>query len=111
MASERQVRVRLSLGVEFDNEATKVAFSSRLESVRSLLTPAGRRSVDNHGLLSALLDFVEGSAPPSLSGDSRSLVSHLLGSARVTPAIPPPSRSVVQSFNCNAGKSIIVRKL
>ena len=46
MASGKRSRVRLSLGVEFDNLAAKAAFTSRFEYVRSLLTPAGQRSID-----------------------------------------------------------------
>ena len=34
----RRIRVRLSLGVEFDSQAAKSAFSSRLEYISSLLT-------------------------------------------------------------------------
>ena len=100
----RRIRVRLSLGVEFDSQAAKSAFSSRLEYIRSLLIPPGLRSLDNHGLLSALFDLV------SLPGVTRAPASHLLGSS-CAPAILASTNlastdrpAVVQSFNSNAGK-------
>ena len=56
MAGEnRRVRVRMSLGVEFDHSAAKAAFNTRLEYIRSLLTPPGLRSLDNHGLLDSIV--------------------------------------------------------
>ena len=82
MASGKRSRVRLSLGVEFDNLAAKAAFTSRFEYVRSLLTPAGQRSIDNLGLLSALFDLVEGSVLPSLPVVSRALSGQLPGTSR-----------------------------
>ena len=106
----RRSRFRLTLGVEFDDQATKAAFSRRVEHVRSLLTPVGQRSMDNLGLLSTLFDLMEGSVPHSLPGVSRALLGHLPGSSRAPPAIAVPSGrepdpvSVVQSFNSNAGK-------
>ena len=51
-------RFRFSLEVKFNNVAAKVAFMSRLEYVRSLLTHAGQQSLDNLGLLSTLFDLV-----------------------------------------------------
>ena len=105
----RRIRVRLSLGVEFDSQAAKSAFSSRLEYIRSLLTPPGLRSLDNHGLLSALFDLVEGSVPSSFPGVTRAPASHLPGSSCAPANLASTSLStdrpaVVQSFNSNAGK-------
>ena len=104
----RRIRVRLSLGVEF-GQAAKSAFSSRLEYIRSLLTPPGLRSLDNHGLLSALFDLVEGSVPSSFPGVTRAPASHLPGSSCAPANLASTSLStdrpaVVQSFNSNAGK-------
>ena len=82
MANGKRSRVRLSLGVEFDNLAAKAAFTSRFEYVRSLLTPAGQRSIDNLGLLSALCDLVEGSVLPSLPVVSWVLSGQLPGTSR-----------------------------
>ena len=105
----RRIRVPLSLGVEFDSQAAKSAFSSRLEYIRSLLTPPGLRSLDNHGLLSALFDLVEGSVPSSFPGVTRAPASHLTGSSCAPVNLASTSLStdrppVVQSFNSNAGK-------
>ena len=102
MASGKRSRVRLSLGVEFDNLAAKAAFTSRFEYVRSLLTPAGQRSIDNLGLLSALFDLVEGSVLPSLPVVSRALSGQLPGTSRSSSPV-----SSVQSFNSNAGKYLL----
>ena len=99
MASGKRSRVRLSLGVEFDNLAAKAAFTSRFEYVRSLLTPAGQRSIDNLGLLSALFNLVEGSVLPSLPVVSRALSGQLRWSSSPV--------SSVQSFNSNAGKYLL----
>ena len=108
MASDgRRNRVRLSLGVEFDNQAAKSSFSRRLEYVRSLLTPPGLRTLDNQGLLSALFNHVEGSVPSSFPGVSRAPLSHLPGSSGSSTSLATTYRqdvSVVQSFNSNAGE-------
>ena len=108
MASDgRRNRVRLSLGVEFDNQAAMSSFSRRLEYVRSLLTPPGLRTLDNQGLLSALFDHVEGSVPSSFPGVSRAPLSHLPGSSGSSTSLATTYRqdvSVVQSFNSNAGE-------
>ena len=108
MASDgRRNRVRLSLGVEFDNQAAKSSFSRRLEYVRSLLTPPGLRTLDNQCLLSALFDHVEGSVPSSFPGVSRAPLSHLPGSSGSSTSLATTYRqdvSVVQSFNSNAGE-------
>ena len=86
----RRIRVRLSLGVEFDSQAAKSAFSSRLEYIRSLLTPPGLRSLDNHGLLSALFDLVEGSVPSSFPGVTRAPASHLPALQQILPPLVSP---------------------
>ena len=102
MASGKRSRVRLSLGVEFDNLAAKAAFTSRFEYVRTLLTPAGQRSIENLGLLSALFDLVEGSVLPSLPVVLRALSGQLTGTSRSSSPF-----SSVQSFNSNVGKYLL----
>lgn len=97
MAGEnRRVRVRMSLGVEFENPAAKAAFSRRLEHVRSLLTPPELKNLDNQGLLTAMFDVVERSVSSSLPGISRASSGP---SEESTEGV-----SVMQSFNSNAGK-------
>ena len=102
----RQIRVR----VEFYSQAAKSAFSSRLEYIRSLLTPPGLRSLDNHSLLSAMFDLVEGSVPSFFPGVTRAPASHLPGSSCTPANLASTSLAytdrpaVVQSFNSNAGK-------
>ena len=107
MAGEnRRVRVRMSLWVEFDHPAAKAAFNTRLEYIRSLLTPPGLRSLDNHGLLTALFDLVEGSVAPSFPSTSLTCGGPLLGSRGCSSGQQESAddASVVQSFNSNAGK-------
>ena len=105
----RRIRVRLSLGVEFDSQAAKSAFLSRLEYIRSLLTPPGLRSLDNHGLLSALFNLV------SLPGVTRAPASHLPGSSCApanlasTNLASTDRPAVVQSFNSIAYHSGMIR--
>ena len=95
-------RIRFSLGIEFDCQAAVLAFSSHLEYVRSLLTPAGQWNQDNNRILTALLNLVERSVSPSLPGVSRGPSDHLAGSTRH----PSGHQAVVPrlSFNSNAGK-------
>ena len=87
-----RIRVRVSLGVEFDSQAAKSAFSSRLE------------------YMSALFDLVEGSVPSSFPGVTRAPASHLPGSSCAPANLASTSpasidrQAVVQSFNSNAGK-------
>lgn len=86
MASERS-RVRHSIVVNFDCQGARTAFKSRLEHIRSLLTPSGQPSLDNCGLMSAIFDMVERLVPASFPGTSRA------------PA--------TQSFNRDSGKLIL----
>ena len=100
-----------SLGIEFNGQAAMLAFSSRLEYVRSLLTPTGQWNHDNNKLLTALLSLVERSVSPSLPGVSRvpsdplagitrNPSGHQAGSAKASASISGCN----QSFNSNAGK-------
>ena len=41
------------VNISFDSKATKVAFGTRLSTVRSILTPRGRARLDNRELLLA----------------------------------------------------------
>ena len=70
----------LLTGVEFDHPAAKAAFDRRLGYIHSLLTPPRLRSLDNHGLLTALFDLVEGSVAPSFPGTSLASGGPFLGS-------------------------------
>ena len=92
----KRVRVRLSLGVDFDSVEAKAAFCGRLESLRKLFTAPGQKVLDNHGLLSSLFDCAERSAPPTFPGSSR---ASLPGSSTSSDRIG----GIVQSFNSNAG--------
>ena len=53
-------RVRYTLDVHFSTQEEKETFVRRLKSVRELLTPAGCAPMDNHSLMSAMFDAVEG---------------------------------------------------
>lgn len=63
--------MRHSLVVNFDNQAARAAFKTRLEHVRSLISPAGQPSLDNNGLMSAIFDLVENCVRPSFPGSTR----------------------------------------
>ena len=47
--------------VNFVSQEGKEAFLRRLQSVRELFTPDGCPPLDNHGLLNAMFDAIEGS--------------------------------------------------
>ena len=71
MASGRKRPPRYTFDVHFASEEEKEAFTTRLKSVRQLLTPEGSRSIDNYSLFNALFAAVEGaSQPTSDSGPS-----------------------------------------
>ena len=99
----KRFRVRLSLGIEFDSSEAKAAFSDRLESLRSLLTPPEQRTLDNHGLLTVLFDYAERSASRSFAGVSRASAGHLPGSTSAFSA-GRQSVGVLQTFNSNSGR-------
>ena len=63
----RPHRIRHRIETDCETEAEKEALSRRLDRVRLLLTPPGRRPVDNETLLNAMFDIVEHhvEAPPS----------------------------------------------
>ena len=70
--SSRRKRVRYTLDVHFDVEAEKDAFLRRLSGVKAQLSGDGSQgSIDNHGLLSAMMDIVEGASPPASSPGNR----------------------------------------
>ena len=52
-------RVKFSFAVSFDSADERTAFKSRLEYIRSLLTPVGQPALDNCGVMSAMFDHVE----------------------------------------------------
>lgn len=81
----KRSRVRHSLVINFDSQAARLAFKTRLEHVRSILSDpeAEQPNLDNNGLMSAIFDHVERFAP-SFPGSERA--------------------SAVQSFNRNGGK-------
>ena len=62
-------RVRYTLDVHFRSQEEKETFVCRLKSVRDLLTPAGCSPVDNHGLMSAMFDAVEGCSARSVQDE------------------------------------------
>ena len=64
-------RVRYTLDVHFSSQEEKETFVRRVKSVRDLLTPAGHPHVDNHGLMSALFDAVEGISSRSIQNTGR----------------------------------------
>ena len=81
--SGQRSRVRHSIVVNFDSQSSGLAFKSRLEQVRSLLSTPGQPNLDNNGLMSAIFDLVERFA------------SVFPGSERA---------SAIQSFNRSSGK-------
>ena len=78
-------RVRHSLVVNFDSQAGRQAFKTRIEHVGTLLTPTREPNLDNNGLMTAMFDLVE----------------------RFAPIFPGSERaSAVQSFNRDSGKCL-----
>lgn len=86
-SSCKRSRIRTSLAVQFSSQAEKTAFNRRLESVKSLLTANGSRSIDNYSMLISMFDLVEQSFPP-----------------RPPNSGPPPLSSGSTSFNSNHGE-------
>ena len=82
MSTTGRTRVRHSIVVSFDSTEERAAFRSRLEHIRSLLTPVGQPSLDNNGLLTAMFDHVEQASAP----------------------FPGSERASVQSFNRDSGE-------
>ena len=80
-----------------------------MEYVRSLLIPAGQRSLNKHGLLSAPFDLVERSVLPSLPSISRALLGHFPGSTRAPPAIALHSgASLILLVLCSPSTQMLV---
>ncbi len=80
--------------VSFDSQAARSAFKTRAEHIRSLLTPAGKPTLDNVGVMSAMFDLVEQVMPAYFPGrSSTSGTSSILVYA-------------VQSFNKNSDKNL-----
>ena len=93
-SSSDRSRVRHSLVVVFDSPAARGAFKSRIECVRSMLTPEGQPNLDNNGLMAAMFDLVE-------------KFTLLQGNRRAS-----SSTSIrVQSFNRSSGKSMASQAL
>ena len=69
-------RVRYTLDVHFSSQEEKETFVRRLKSVRDLLTPAGCSPMDNHGLMSAMFDAVEGCSIQDERTDSNCFLSN-----------------------------------
>ena len=99
----KRLRVRLSLGVEFDSSEAKAAFCDRLECLHTLLTGPEQRTLDNHGLLCALFDQAEKSVTPSFPGASRAPADDLQGRSSSF-STGRPSVGVLKTFNSNAGR-------
>lgn len=59
VCSSARKRVRFSFAVSFDTVEERTAFKSRLEYIRSLLTPVGQPPLDNYGVMAAMFDHVE----------------------------------------------------
>lgn len=57
-------RVRFTLDVNLPSAEAKAAFVSRLERVRTLLTPPGTRKLDTYGLMQALFACAEATGTP-----------------------------------------------
>ena len=57
-------RHRFTLQATFSTYREKEAFERRFEAVCKLLQPVGAPTLDNHGVLCALLDAVERNARP-----------------------------------------------
>ena len=70
-SSTSRKRSRYTMEVNFGSQEEKEAFLRRLQSVRELYTPDGCPSLDNHGLLNAMFETVEGSTSGCAS-DTRS---------------------------------------
>ena len=64
-------RPRFTFQVPFKTFEEKDAFVRRFESVCKLLTPPGAPPLDNHGVMSAMLDVVERNVPSFSPRDSR----------------------------------------
>lgn len=70
----RRKRVRYTMDIHFDCEAEKDAFMKRLSDARAMLSGSSQGFIDNHGLMSAMLDLVEGASPPvSNPGNERQI--------------------------------------
>ena len=55
----RPKRIRHRIETDCETEAEKEALAIRLDRVRRLLTPPGRRLLDNEALLNSMFDVVE----------------------------------------------------
>ena len=67
MATLKRNRNRLSLEVNFKSEEQKDAFSHKMNAVKKLLTPPGKKTIDNLGLFSTLFDMVSQQETPTSS--------------------------------------------
>jgi len=101
MASEAycgRKHVRHSLVVQFESSAARDAFKSRLELIRSLLTPAEQPLLDNNSVMSAMFDLVERVVPAPLAGSERSTWQTF---NRNGGSFPSQLFAFVMNFSCN----------
>ena len=89
--------VWFTLDVNLPSVETKAAFISRLESVRSLLTPVGTRKLDTYGLMQALFTCAEATVtPPAAATPSSAPVSD-------TSSVQPGPSGAVRNLVEDAG--------
>jgi len=72
----RPHRIRHRIETECETEAEKEALAARLHRIRQLLTPPGRRPIDNGTLLNAMFDMVEREAGQLPSSSSTHCTAH-----------------------------------
>ena len=91
-------RVRFTLDVNLPSAEAKAAFISRLESVRSLLTPVGTRKLDTYGLMQALFTCAEATVTPPAATPSSAPMSD-------TSSVQPGPSGAVRNLVEDAGNS------
>ena len=82
-SSSDRSRVRHSLVVAFDSPVARAAFKSRIERVRSMLTPDGQPNLDNNGLMVVMFDLMEKFTPFSPGNRRASSSTAILASSPV----------------------------
>ena len=96
-------RVGYGLDVKFTSEEEKTAFIERLEDIRKLLTPPGRRHLENRELLGELFSCAERRGLAVQQGMGEAHHGHqAMGDS---PTIPSPKTG---TFLGNAGTYIII---
>ena len=89
----RPHRIRHRIETDCETEAEKEALARRLDRVRRLLTPPGRRILDNEALLNSMFDVVERH------------VNAPSGSPSLTALAEEP---ITKSFMRNSGKILLI---